>query len=92
MYPTDLPTPPDVRGSSPCPDCGSFFGHPDLAHGVPAFAADGTVGDTSLSGLLCMMGWVQRYLSGDVEEAPEGDPEYAADIIGQALARFRGQR
>lgn len=92
MYPRDLPTPPDVHSTSPgCPDCGSQWGMADLAHGVPAYGDD--PGDRSLSGLLCLVQHVQRGLLGDLE-CVEGafDPEYASDLLGQALARFRGER
>lgn len=85
MYPTDLPTPTDVRDDGPgCPSCGSQWGHPDTAHGAP--------GDRSLAGLLCSVALVQRLVTGSdwdhVDVVVEGDE--VADLLGQALARFHG--
>lgn len=74
----------DVSGA-PCPSCGSREGTPGLSHGAP--------GDASLAGLLCSVLDVQALLSGDHPESTgeESDPDYCADLLGQALARYRGE-
>lgn len=68
---------------STCTDCGEPV-EGGIPHGAP--------GDRSVAGLLCSLTVVQDLLTGDHPEAlGEPDTDYCADLIGQALARFRGE-